>query len=464
LAAAVVGLTLIALLLLARWMRARHQRTRSDLAEHVKLLLQAQTELREQSVRWQGTSSDELTGLPIRAGLNQALEQALGRAEREQLAVAVFFIDLDGFKAVNDSAGHDVGDAVLREVAKRLCKGLRHSDVVARLGGDEFVAVVEGPKSVIQAYRLGRKLIQRVSEPVAVNGKGHQVGASIGLALFPDDAADAAGLLKAADQAMYSAKRAGKGQCQLSSAAHQATVSAHLAMEASLRDAIGCGTVSLRRSLWQTLAEEQAVGQEVAPHWQHEGRWQPVIPSLTLTDDAELMTQFDRWQLRQAVRAALESPGVPGADGAWMMVPLASAAAAGVALDDWPDRVRDLLAEEGLPPQRLVLQLPARWLCDEHRSLDALTRLRARGVRIAFLGVGEREVPLRRLIEAPVDWLIVDAAAAAQVSSALVRALAAVGAQCGFQLAAQGLDSPERRRWAGAAGCVIGSLTAVESP
>jgi diguanylate cyclase (GGDEF)-like protein/PAS domain S-box-containing protein len=152
---------------------------------------------------------DPLTGLPNRARFNEALGAACGRSSEHYCAV--LFIDLDGFKPINDDHGHEAGDEALITVAKRLRHNLADSDMVARLGGDEFVALVEGPETPTQAIAVAQRLLEAVSQPMTLYGYTCQLGASIGIALMPANGTKPSGVLSAADNAMYAAKRAGKG-------------------------------------------------------------------------------------------------------------------------------------------------------------------------------------------------------------------------------------------------------------
>ena len=157
--------------------------------------------------------SDPLTGLANRTSLGPSLEQSVQRTRRRKSKLAVLFIDLDGFKQVNDAYGHDAGDALLVEVGKRLRSHLRESDLVARLGGDEFVVVVEEMQDAARAEVVARKLLGEMVRPFAGSGRKLSLSASIGISVYPDDASDAAALMKHADTAMYRAKQAGKNTC-----------------------------------------------------------------------------------------------------------------------------------------------------------------------------------------------------------------------------------------------------------
>jgi diguanylate cyclase (GGDEF)-like protein len=454
-AAALAG----ALLLAAAWRVARRRlaRSQAQLDAHAQLLLQAQEQLRAQGERMQhGAAADELTGLPTRTGLHQALEQALARASRSHGSLAVLFVDLDGFKQVNDSAGHDAGDDVLRTVASRLKGALRDGDLVARVGGDEFVVLVEPAATPMQAWKVGAKLVRAAALPIERAGATHQVGASVGIALYPSDGTDAASLLKAADAAMYDTKRAGRNACRFARPERQAELERQLAAQARVEAALVDGALTLVSTPIVEMATGRVVGVQASAHGSDEGRLVDVAPILDGADDPRLAARLDRWLLTAACRAAarehVESPDRPP----FVAVAIAAAFADAETL---PALVRDLLAEEGLPPQRLLLLFPASVLSDPGRPLDVMVRLRGQGVRIGFSGASEVELGLQRLTAAPIDLLQVDAASEshARLGTAYMRALAALGTQCGFTTAAVHVRTPAQRRWAVAAGCSYGS-------
>ncbi|RYZ81792.1 MAG: GGDEF domain-containing protein, partial [Moraxellaceae bacterium] len=159
---------------------------------------------------------DPLTDLPNRALLMERLGQVIAANSRDGGNVALLFVDLDGFKAINDTFGHEMGDAVLKIIAQKLLAEKRASDTVARLGGDEFIILLDGPIEEIEVARIAQRMIDVINEPVSFRGKLVHVGASIGIAMHPSDGHAPVQLMKRADNAMYSAKRAGKNTYQFS--------------------------------------------------------------------------------------------------------------------------------------------------------------------------------------------------------------------------------------------------------
>jgi diguanylate cyclase (GGDEF)-like protein len=182
---------------------------------------------------------DVLTGLPNRTLFQDRLEHALERAKRENNRLSVTFVDLDGFKAVNDSLGHDVGDMLLQEVATRIRSRLRRgADTVARLGGDEFVVLMENLKGPEHCAFQAECILEDILEPIEIRGHSIRVGASLGMAFYPEDGNEALQLMKCADAAMYSAKAAGKGTYRFFQPDMLTSISTRLSLETELRQAI----------------------------------------------------------------------------------------------------------------------------------------------------------------------------------------------------------------------------------
>jgi len=426
-----------AILLLLVWRVATRKlgSTREQLASSMAQLLQAQNELRAQGERLQAGVADELTGLPTRSALHQVLQQALARAGRRAAPLAVVFIDLDGFKQVNDSAGHGAGDEVLRTVAARLRAVLRSSDVVARVGGDEFVAVVESFDGMADVFKVGRKLVRAAAEPIRVDAALHQVGASVGIALYPDDGSEAAALLKAADEAMYGIKRNGKNGCRFVNAARQAELERQLALEQGFRDALAEGRLVLQLEPLHRPAGGEAALHDTCARWLHGDEWHCASEVLDAIDDAAQRAAFDEWLLTESCRAAR---GL-GAEHR-MGVALAGTREG---FDGLPALVERALAAQGLPAQRLLLWLPAPALGDAQRPLAPLLRLRGLGVAIGLTGLEDCEIELRRFLQLPIDALRLDNRAG--TAPPWAEALAALGQARGFAVVSRPATLPSLR-------------------
>jgi diguanylate cyclase (GGDEF)-like protein len=200
--ARVIGLIAVSIVLFAFAVRSALMQDTQE--KYLDALQESRAELERQALY------DELTGLPNRRLLAERLSQVLAIAEREGHRVALFYLDLDGFKPVNDRLGHAIGDLLLKRVAHRMLSRVRKSDTLARMGGDEFTWLVAYISEADQASLLAEGMLQALSEPYDIEGHAIEVTASIGIALFPDDARDPAGLILQADKAMYAVKRDGK--------------------------------------------------------------------------------------------------------------------------------------------------------------------------------------------------------------------------------------------------------------
>ncbi len=346
---------------------------------------------------------DALTGLPNRALFGDRLAQALRTADRERTPVALLLLDLNRFKEVNDTLGHDTGDALLRVVGARLHEVVRAADTVARLGGDEFAALLPAT-GTDGAIDVAAKLLGALTEPLALEGQSLDVGASIGIAVGPAHGADAGALLRHADVAMYSAKRAGDGYAVYASD-RDAHSPARLTLAGELRQAIAAGALRLHYQPIIDLASGRLLNVEALVRWPHpeHGLLAPdqFIP---LAEQTGLLEPLTDWVLAEALRQCRVW------DEAGMSVDIAvnlSARSLGDA--GLPDRIAALLARCPLAPERLTLEITeSSVMADPDRAGAVLARLRAVGVRLSIDDFGAGHSSLGLLQRLPVDELKVD--------------------------------------------------------
>jgi len=349
---------------------------------------------------------DPLTHLPNRRLLIDRLSLAVASAHRHSKPMAVMFLDLDLFKRINDTFGHDVGDQVLIEVANRLQACLREGDTVARMGGDEFVILMPELGDPSDAARLAERIILSIKQPLLVAERELQVTTSIGIALYPDDGLDADSLLKCADTAMYQAKEIGRNRYQLHSAAANKRSAERLSAESRLRLAVENGAFHLVYQVKVDMTQGTICGAEALVRWTDE-ELGVVPPSefIPMAERLNLMPRLGEWVLATACRQnrAWQDRGLPSIRMAVNLSPRQ------VLREDLPDTVARILGETGMPPHLLELELTEAVIIDHPTEVGrVLSRLHNTGVRIAIDDFGTSQSSLSALRHLPIDALKVD--------------------------------------------------------
>lgn len=246
---------------------------------------------------------DPLTQLPNRAHFIDELDRAIARARRSQGVFALCFIDLDGFKEINDTMGHAAGDEVLRLTATRLKSQLRESDFVARLGGDEFVVLLLGESQAAGLDTVGRKLLTAIGEPIVLGERTPRVSGSIGIALYPADSDSAQALIEQADAAMYLAKQEGKNRMRFYTGELASAVARQFALELDLRQSFAAGGLELHFQPRVELASGRLCAMEALVRWEHPQRGQiPPSEFVALAEERGLILMLGRWVLDAACR------------------------------------------------------------------------------------------------------------------------------------------------------------------
>lgn len=389
---------------------------------------------------------DALTQLPNRAHGLRLLEQALARTARERGTVTVMFLDLDGFKLVNDALGHRAGDQLLRRVAERLTRSVRERDVAIRLGGDEFVLVLQSLDGPATALQVAQRVIDAISTPVHLSPQGvARVGVSIGIAQCVDGATDAATLLNEADVAAYRAKTLGKGRAELFDAELRSELLDRERLAAELRTAIDGDQLELDYQPVVDSMSGEVRGYEVLVRWQHPTRGR-LLPGdfLPVAESSELICDLDRWVLHHATAQMQHWVDAGRVDGPVVAVNISVVTAARTRL---VNDVADALAASGLQPDRLVLELPERVLADIGRTVEHLRAVRALGVSISVADFGSGVGALARLAELPVNVVKIGRStldAASPLSDELLRLVIQGAHAVGLHAVAEGVERDEQ--------------------
>jgi diguanylate cyclase (GGDEF)-like protein/PAS domain S-box-containing protein len=348
---------------------------------------------------------DSLTGLPNRTLLHERLQAALDACGGEA-SVAVLFLDLDRFKEINDSFGHDLGDALLCEVAQRLRRELAPDATLARLGGDEFVVVAPCAGGAAEAEAIAARLLALLGAPVPVGTQDVIIGASIGISLYPRDAATREVLFQTADTAMYRAKAAGRNRYRFFEAAMTARAQARMALETSLRPALARGEFELAFQPRFDLRSMAMVGMEALIRWNHPqlGR---VAPGefIAIAEETGLINEIGHWVLHEACRA---TQALVASHGKPVRVSV-NVSARQLAQAGFVGDVRGALEASGLAPCHLELELTESALIDDmDRTAAMLGELQALGVKIAVDDFGTGYSGLAYLRRFPIDVLKLD--------------------------------------------------------
>nr|WP_246429591.1 EAL domain-containing protein [Prosthecomicrobium pneumaticum] len=400
---------------------------------------------------------DALTGLPNRRVFSVELQAAVARSLGEGISYAVMLLDLDRFKPVNDIQGHAVGDTVLCEVARRLREIVRREDTVARLGGDEFavVAAADGGDPREGVMRLASRLIAAIREPIAIGDGAVEVGASIGIAWCPADGRDAESLLRAADIAMYRAKRDGRSTYRFFEQSMDEELRDRAALEADLRKAIGEERLEPHYQPLVDMRDGHVYGFEVLARWNHPTRgWIRPDVFIPLAEQIGLISDLTWSLLRRACRDSRQ----------WSDDIRLALNISPVQLKDplLPNQILGILAEEGFAPTRLEIEVTETALVSDLKTAKAiLSSLRSNGVRIALDDFGTGYSSLYHLRELKFDKVKIDRSFVQSMQTSsdsrkIVDAIVSLAKTLGLPTVAEGIEDKAVLDHLASIGCDFG--------
>jgi diguanylate cyclase (GGDEF)-like protein/PAS domain S-box-containing protein len=403
----------------------------------------------EQELSYMATH-DALTGLPNRLMFIQLLNQAILSAKRHKRQLAVFFIDLDRFKTINDSLGHEAGDLLLQEIAKRFRKSLRDVDVVGRLGGDEFIILIEDFNNLNQVRNVAHKILATAIKPMVLMGEECRVTASIGISIFPEDGRDEQSLMKNADVAMYYAKEEGKNNFQFYSENIHTTANERLLIETNLRVALERREFSLNYQARLDFKTDEITGVEALLRWDN-----PLLGSVTPTqfipvaEETGLIVPIGRWVLKTACaqNVAWQRQGLPAV---CMAVNLSLRQ---LTDDNFLEDIRVTLKETGMSPNLLELEITESMVMhNPSRLIALLTKIKEMGIRLAIDDFGTGYSSLAQIKHFPIDTLKVDRSFIRNLpqdseDKAITEAIITMGKTLSLTVVAEGVETIEQQEF-----------------
>jgi len=408
----------------------------------------------EEAIR--SANYDFLTGLPNRSYFLNHLDQDVKRAERSGLSIALLFIDLDGFKSVNDRQGHNAGDQLLQQVAQRIGRCVRGTDTVARLGGDEFTVILTDVNKVPHVEILVQEMLVALAAPFSILGKDVQISASIGITLFPQDASTPDELLSNADQAMYAAKNAGKSCFSYFTAAMRDAAWARRKVIGELRRAIPQNELAVYYQPIVALADEKIVKAEALLRWRHPTSGL-MLPNdfIGLAEETGLIGEIGEWVLNDAMTCAKEWSTLLGRPFQVSVNKSPVELMSKVPMKDWDTRLKAL----ALPPNSLSVEITEEALTNESPNVrEKLDYLRTAGVQLSINNFGTGCSSMLFLKKLNVDFLKIDISFVRELatsgdSRSIAEMIIVMAHKLGLKVIAEGVETAEQRDWLKEAKC-----------
>ncbi|WP_415405555.1 EAL domain-containing protein [Sulfurovum sp. CS9] len=399
---------------------------------------------------------DALTGLPNRVLFNDRLEHGIEQAKRHKTDIALFFIDLDHFKQINDSLGHQVGDKMLIAVTERLKAKIRKEDTLARLGGDEFTIIIEDMIEIQDVSHLAQKILEVLRQPVHIEGHTLYISCSIGISLYPQDDINANNLIKYADAAMYKAKEEGRNNFQFYSSEMTALALERVVMETNLRQALKNEEFILYYQSQVDANSGKLTGVEALIRWQHPalGLVSP-MKFITLAEETGLIVDIDRWVMKTAMKQVTKwyqeglEPGVLAIN--LSMRELRS--------NDFIEILQENMSDIGFKPEWLELEITeGQVMINPEEAITKLELISQMGIKIVIDDFGTGYSSLAYLKRLPVDKLKIDQSFVKGIPNdkedvAIVKAIIALAKSLDLELIAEGVETDDQRDFLVECGC-----------
>jgi len=400
---------------------------------------------------WNQANFDTLTGLPNRHMFYDRLTQDIKKAHRAGLKTALLFIDLDKFKEINDTLGHSMGDILLQEAARRISGCVRETDTVARLGGDEFTVILAELDDTGSVERIAENILQNMAKPFRLNDEMAYVSASIGITLHPNDATEAEGLLKNADQAMYAAKNGGRNRFSYFTQSMQQTAQARLRLTSELRGALAAGQFRIHYQPIVNLATGRIIKAEALIRWQHPVRGM-VSPAefIPLAEETGLIVEIGDWVFREAARQLQQWRTLynPGFQISVNVSPVQLSNTIGNSYKAWFGYLQEL----GLPGQNVVIEITEGLLLGADSGITGkLLEFRDAGIQVAIDDFGTGYSSLSYLKKFDIDYLKIDQSFVRDLVTdpddmALSEAIIVMAHKLDLKVIAEGVETEAQRK------------------
>ncbi|QTA82322.1 Two component system response regulator, PAS and GAF and GGDEF and EAL domain-containing [Desulfonema limicola] len=406
---------------------------------------------------------DVLTGLPNRAAISEYLNQALIQASKTSEKVAVFFIDLDRFKHINDSLGHPVGDGLLKEVTERLKTCIHENSIMGRMGGDEFMHVLKGIKNQENITKAALKILELVAPPFKVKDQNLYLGASIGISIYPDDGTDAMSLQKNSDTAMFYAKNKGGNRFQFFSQEMNMAAIERLEIENELRKAVEQGDFELHYQPKYNLKDNSLAGFEALLRWNHHSRGRvPPVKFIPVAEESELIIPIGTWVLREACRQ--NSEWEKAGFGAFKIA--VNVSVVQFLQKDFIEIVETALKQYNLPPQRLELEVTESVVISDLSIVsESLSKLQSMGIITTIDDFGTGYSSMSYLNQLPINCLKIDRSFIVKLSGEkdivdrgkmMVHTIVKLAHDLNFTVVAEGIEEHEHLEFLKEIECDIG--------